>query len=143
PWTLHCSYPNSYFNYATPKFQPLEINDNEDIVISFSESTFKLSTLLSAMLSLILDDDLDTLRYKLINAGQGKVPSFKRYFWTNAGVNCDILKPGKNWQKGKVRIRVALEFCPDEPEVEQISTLTEPESPLDDLRRLINKEDTQ
>ncbi len=29
------------------------------------------------------------------------------------GVDCEILRPGKNWQKGKVKMR--LEFYPDEP----------------------------
>ncbi|MBO1065034.1 MULTISPECIES: KGK domain-containing protein [Nostocales] len=40
-----------------------------------------------------------------------------------------MLQPGKNWQKGKLRIKVTLQFCPDEPEIEEIK---EPESPLDE-----------
>ncbi|MEK0189747.1 KGK domain-containing protein, partial [Microcoleus anatoxicus] len=52
----------------------------------------------------------------------------------------------KGWQKGKVKIRVIVEFCPDEPEVEETSEnnqleIIPPESPLDDLRRqLLNHE---
>jgi hypothetical protein len=43
------------------------------------------------------------------------------------GLNCEVLKLGtKGWQKGKVRI--TLEFCPDEPE-----------SPLDDLRQQLKQ----
>lgn len=42
------------------------------------------------------------------------------------GVSYEVLRPGANWQKGKVRIR--LEFCPDEPE-----------SPLDDIRQTIKE----
>ena len=42
------------------------------------------------------------------------------------GLSCEVLRPGANWQKGKVRIR--LEFCPDEPE-----------SPLDDIRQTIKE----
>ncbi|MFM7406847.1 MAG: KGK domain-containing protein [Cuspidothrix sp.] len=53
--------------------------------------------------------------------------------WINKGVNYHILKPSKNWQSGKFRIKVTLEFCSDEPEVK------EPESPLDDLRRKTNQ----
>ena len=30
------------------------------------------------------------------------------------GLECEVLKPGSNWQKGKVKL--CLEFCPDEPE---------------------------
>ena len=58
--------------------------------------------------------------------------------------DCQLLKiGGKGWQKGKLKIqicrasskgshhKVCLEFCPDEP-IEQ-------ESPLDDLRKLVEK----
>jgi hypothetical protein len=63
--------------------------------------------------------------------------------WFNTGIDSEILKLGaKNWQKGKVRIRVSLEFCPDEPEIEEIVSnqleVAPPESPLDDLRRMMN-----
>jgi len=66
--------------------------------------------------------------------------------WFGEGVNCKSLKFGaKGWQKGKVRLRVSLEFCPDEPDVEEtpISNqpeVSQPESPLDDIRRMINQE---
>jgi len=53
--------------------------------------------------------------------------------WLGDGMDCEILKIGaKGWQKGKIKIRVSVEFCPDEPEI------TEPESPLDDIRRMAN-----
>lgn len=75
----------------------------------------------------------------------------------STNINCEILRLGaKSWQKGKLRIqvilertsignhhpsrqnvqldRVYLEFCPDQPEI------SEPESPLDDLRQMINQE---
>ncbi len=67
--------------------------------------------------------------------------------WFGNGINCEALKIGaKGWQKGKVKIRVIVEFCPDEPEVEETpennqSETSQPESPLDDLRRqLLNHE---
>ena len=44
------------------------------------------------------------------------------------GQECEILKAGsQGWQKGKLKIKVTLEFIPDEPEVES--------SPLDDIRQ--------
>ncbi|MBD2606552.1 KGK domain protein [Scytonema hofmannii FACHB-248] len=67
------------------------------------------------------------------------------------GKECEILRLGsKSWEKGKVRtqafieffptnttekakINFTIEFSPDEPEI------TEPESPLDDIRRMINE----
>jgi hypothetical protein len=49
-----------------------------------------------------------------------------------AGVSCKILKLGStNWQKGKLKLRVSLEFEPDEPEI--------PSSPLDDIRKEMNQ----
>jgi len=44
------------------------------------------------------------------------------------GLECEVLRPGSNWQKGKVRL--CLEFCPDQPE-----------SPLDDLRQNLQAAD--
>jgi hypothetical protein len=56
----------------------------------------------------------------------------------------------QGWKKGKMRIKlnVTIEFCPDEPEVKEIpenneSETSQPESPLDDLRRqLLNHENS-
>ncbi len=42
--------------------------------------------------------------------------------WFSDGIDCEVLKIGsKGWQKGKVKInlQVSLEFCPDEPEIEE------------------------
>ncbi len=70
----------------------------------------------------------------------------KLYFnenWYTKGTDCEILKIGaKDWQKGKVRIRVSVEFIPDEPEIEETAEITLPESPLDDIRRTINQENS-
>ncbi|HEY9804511.1 MAG TPA: KGK domain-containing protein [Leptolyngbyaceae cyanobacterium] len=54
--------------------------------------------------------------------------------WFDEGIDCEVLQPAtKGWQKGKLKLKVTLEFIPDEPIVEE-------ESPLDDLRRIINEE---
>ena len=50
--------------------------------------------------------------------------------WIDEGVQCEVLNLGANqWKKGKVRIKISFEFCPDEPEI------SEYESPLDEIRR--------
>ncbi|MBW4448085.1 MAG: hypothetical protein KME38_14765 [Spirirestis rafaelensis WJT71-NPBG6] len=57
--------------------------------------------------------------------------------WFKDGVPCEILKVNSNrWQKGKFRIKITLQFCLDEAEI------TQPESPLDDIRRKINEVST-
>ena len=66
--------------------------------------------------------------------------------WLGEGIDCEVLKFDSNtWQKGKVRVRVSLEFCPDEPELEQITQsndleINQTESPLDDIRRMMSKD---
>lgn len=66
--------------------------------------------------------------------------------WFEEGITCEVLKFDSNaWQKGKVRIKVTLEFCPDEPEIEEITQgsdleINQAESPLDDIRRMMNKD---
>ncbi|MEG4805313.1 KGK domain-containing protein [Microcoleus sp. ARI1-B5] len=63
------------------------------------------------------------------------------------GIAGKVLRFGsQGWQKGKIRVKICVEFCPDEPEAEQTpekneSETPKPESPLDDLRRqLLNQE---
>lgn len=54
--------------------------------------------------------------------------------WLDEGLDCEVLRLGaKKWQKGKLRIKVVAEFCPDEPEE------IESNSPLDDIRKTINE----
>ena len=71
--------------------------------------------------------------------------------WFGQGIDCEILRVGaQGWKKGKIRLKlnVTIEFSPDEPEVEEIpekneSETSQPESPLDDLRRqLLNHENS-
>ncbi|MGK7932773.1 MAG: KGK domain-containing protein [Microcystaceae cyanobacterium] len=62
-----------------------------------------------------------------INGGNEK----KTRKWCFDGVHCKLLSPKQRWRKGTIKI--SLEFIPDEPKI------TEPESPLDDIRREINQ----
>lgn len=114
-----------------------EILDSEqgDVVIDFDGYIFKVSQLYLALANLFLiAGGLYELNTQLESIQSRCLPSIENSEnWINKGVDCQILKPGKNWQSGKFRMKVTLEFCPDEPEI------IEPESPLDDLRRKINE----
>jgi hypothetical protein len=52
---------------------------------------------------------------------------------------CEVLKPYKGWQKGKIRIKLTIEFCPDEPEPIEENGHQDPnnstESPWDEIRQ--------
>ena len=52
--------------------------------------------------------------------------------WIEEGLDCEILKLGESsWKKGKVRVKMTIEFCPDEPELPVY------QSPLDEIYREI------
>ena len=52
--------------------------------------------------------------------------------WIEEGLDCEILKLGESsWKKGKVRVKMTIEFCPDEPETPVY------QSPLDEIYREI------
>lgn len=66
--------------------------------------------------------------------GFGAYDAQKTKNWFSEGIDCEIFQLGaKGWKKGKVRIRLSVEFLSDEPEPSQF------ESPLDDIRKKINE----
>ncbi|MCC3414096.1 MULTISPECIES: KGK domain-containing protein [unclassified Microcoleus] len=130
-------------------------NYGNDDVCSFGSTMFKVGTLTHVMQSATnchLENaltELFTTQGLAINTRKynSQLNCYEEQKWFGDGIDCEILKIGaKGWQKGKVKIRVIVEFCTDEPEVEETpennnSETSKPESPLDDLRRqLLNHE---
>jgi hypothetical protein len=61
--------------------------------------------------------------------------------WFNNGIDCEILNLGaKNWKKGRVKIKISVEFYVEEETDSSNKEVSEPESPLDDLRQMLNQE---
>ncbi|GBE90553.1 KGK domain-containing protein [Nostoc cycadae] len=132
---------------------------NDDEVLEFGSLLCKLgkfkqiiNSALSQNLSRIINDKLkeEGLNLKVRYAtGRRNSDGTNKYEltepnWYKGDVNCQILKIGTNkgWQNGKFRIKIILEFCADEAEIEQIPEITKSESPLDDLRRKIDEVDS-
>ncbi|MFE1743813.1 KGK domain-containing protein [Coleofasciculus sp. H7-2] len=106
-------------------------NCGNDDVLSFNDTLFKVGKIRYAVKLAFTEPRYvpDILYVALQQNGIQINPKF----WLNNGVDCEVLKLGaKSWQKGKFRIRVNVEFIPDELEIPQT------ESPLDDLRKMIN-----
>ncbi|AFY40707.1 KGK domain-containing protein [Nostoc sp. PCC 7107] len=105
----------------------------DDDVISSKEKLFKVGKFRETL------NHVFTQRLvNIVNATfqERKLPVTNTQEFLDSGLECEILKIGaKAWESGKIRIKIAVEFIPDEPEI------TEPESPLDDLRRLIHEDD--
>lgn len=121
-------------------FQPIE-HQNSNAVISFAnESTFKISNLMEKINSFFCHSILNNLPERLNKTGLGIPPSHKGSCssWSNYVV-AEILEPKSGeWKKGKMRMRVILEFCPDEPEEAESNLLQQNGSSLDDIRQNIS-----
>jgi hypothetical protein len=117
-------------------------SEDGDTVLSFSYSMFKLNEFMRSVQEALRNSGLDSLRKSLNN--RGGIPGNLSQ-WYIQGVDCELLKPGtKGWKKGKIKINISLEFSPDEPEPEELpvhhqANNSQPESPLDDIRRTMNQ----
>ena len=111
--------------------------DEDSLPILLSHPTFKVIELLKALVLSISRSD-----HIFLNAIRARQRSQNEIDEWIEGIKCEVLTcDGNGWQTGKVRL--TLEFIPDEPEVEEISASNQislPESPLDDLRQRINKD---
>lgn len=58
--------------------------------------------------------------------------------WMQGGIPCEILEPEKTWKKGRIRLKISLEFCPDEVELPKAEkNQAANQSTLDDIRQAI------
>lgn len=109
-----------------PNFEQLHGNkDREEIVVSSSCLLFKSGEFTSIATQAFREFCLDEIKKQLINNGKGTISLTKNNGtgynqWkklTEDGTDCEILGANtKGRKKGKVRIRVVLEFCPDDIE---------------------------
>lgn len=121
-------------------------NCNNDEVLACKDKVFKIGQIKEAVEKLFCGEFSQKLYDSLCSYGiqidpGGYLVSNKFYKynnrWFEEGIECEILKIGsKGWQQGKLRLKVTLEFISEEPEI------TNTESPLDDLRRMINEDNS-
>ncbi|MCT7989676.1 KGK domain-containing protein [Laspinema olomoucense] len=119
-------------------FEPLRADEvlsvENDLKILVGHPTFKVNELKQILINNL--QDYDSALFRKGNTDENLPGIF------TDGINAQVLKYGANgWQEGKIRIQISLEFCPDEPEDEEIPASnkwesSEPESPLDDIRRM-------
>jgi len=134
-------------------------NCGNDDALSLGNAMLKVEKLKETVNGVLTEYGLgETLSNSLsrqnLNIDVGLTTDKTRYLyekWFGEGIECEILRVGAHgWKKGKIKLKlnVTIEFCPDEPEVEDTpknnqSETSKPESPLDDLRRqLLNHENS-
>ncbi|MBD2306265.1 hypothetical protein H6G17_12150 [Chroococcidiopsis sp. FACHB-1243] len=100
-------------------------NCGEDDVISLCHQLFKFEYLKFTLKNQISSYNIETSFSNSLKIDiNSKHRCISAIDWFENGVNCEVLKIGsQGWRKGKVKIniQVSLEFCPDEPEIEQIN----------------------
>ena len=118
------------------QFKQIEHKDSQAVISFKNETTFKISSLVKKINGLFIKSVLNNLSEELKQSGLGTPPNHQGNW--NQGVEAEILEPmsGK-WKKGKMRMRVILEFCPDEPE-EIIDDLHQDNNSLDDIRQTMS-----
>ena len=120
------------------KFKILERKESNAVVSFSNGTTFKVSKFMETINNFFQQLILSKLSEQLRQTNLGS-PINPRQLWNNsAGMEAEILEPQSgDWKKGKVRMRVILEFCPDEPEEIKDSNLHNNVNSLDDIRQTI------
>ena len=120
------------------KIMAIEYNDyfknlRDDDVISLSEKLYKLGEVKDSINDFIESGEYNQMPYYLSEKFQRDKIEVSHQDSLNLladGVDSEILKiAADGWKKGKLKIRVIVEFIPDEPEI------LEYQSPLDEIRR--------
>ena len=134
-------------------------NCNDDDIISFNDEICKIKKIREATKDYFFSHSNKYINYRCeklnINISifeiietvtvNGKICTrkFTQNLFSN-GKECQILKEGKRWQTGKLRVKLTLEFCPDEPEVIENNAYQDvdgiAESPLDEIRQQLTYE---
>lgn len=127
------------------EFKSIQCNDGD--VLDFGGNTYKIAKFKQAMdtsLNSTLEDTLNEELNEELNREGVEIKESQNVNWFQAGIDCEILTLGsQSWKKGKVKIKISVEFYVEEEDIQitnsNNSQITEPESPLDDLRRIINE----
>ena len=121
---------------------------NDDDVLEFKHKLFKFGQLKNALNSAFGGSErLAKELYEILKeSGIEIVPTIHGYYhsnqknpsivpkyqaWFQEGIEVAALKASSSsgWQKGNMKIKVSVEFIPDEPEIPEY------QSPLDEIRR--------
>ncbi|MEL6460136.1 MAG: KGK domain-containing protein [Cyanobacteria bacterium J06636_27] len=126
--------------------------DCDDDVVSFEKDAFKVSRLKELAIRQVRKETHyynKHLRKNIPNFSGFSIgeENFKfNYTKFETIKDCQILQAnGKGWQKGKINIEVGISIDTDKPDLVNLKFFpeqpTEPESPLDDIREMIQVTD--
>jgi hypothetical protein len=101
-----------------------KILEDGETAISIPFNMFKHKELIDFVGEAFRHGGLNRLGEIIWDKNRGKIPleqsDVSRNAWFEDGIECEILKPNSpRWQKGRVRIKITIEFCPDEQTLEE------------------------
>lgn len=112
------------------QFKQIEQETSQAVVSFPNGTTFRINKFMEKINIFFRNNFLKNLSSQLKQDGIGTPPDYQGSW--NKSVEAEILEPTSGeWKKGKMRMRVMLEFCPDEPE--EINN-----NSLDDIRQTIH-----
>ncbi|BCL39050.1 KGK domain-containing protein [Nostoc sp. MS1] len=125
------------------KFKPISCNGDD--VLEVGENIYKISKLLQTL----NQASNSSLAYKLQQelSSQGvNIQQSHSEIWFSEGLDCKILNLGSSsWKQGKLKFNISVEFYVEQESVTTNNIhleISQPESPLDDLRRLIKEDNS-
>lgn len=105
---------------------PIELkNCHDDDILSFDNEVCKISKFRQKLWDSLAEYSrplVHTLKEKL--GGIHDLSITPNQDWFCVGKECEILKPSKKWQNGKIKFKLILQFCPDQPQSLDENSLT-------------------
>ncbi|GAB4532644.1 MAG: hypothetical protein Tsb0014_17270 [Pleurocapsa sp.] len=118
-------------------FKQIEHEDSKAVVSFDNGTTFKVKHFMEKLNNFLNQNVFNNLSEQLKEVGLGRPPNYQVHW--NKSVKAEILEPESGrWQKGQMRIRVVLEFCPDEPEEIKNDISKQDNHSLNDIRQTIS-----
>ena len=101
----------------------------ENDVVDFNSNTYRVQKIIDSLSEQVRSQLGQSLNHQLSRQGI-KIHQYASCF--TSGMDCQVLRVDRpNWQKGKFKLNISMEFIPEDPEPEE-------KSELDAVRETIN-----
>jgi hypothetical protein len=113
---------------------------SDDDVISLSRKFYKVENIKTGLNNFLFEEsnNMSSASHNLSNIFKSagiSINSDESLALLTNGTDSEILKVASNgWKKGKLKLKMTIEFIPDEPEIQDESESNQYISPLDEIR---------
>ena len=108
---------------------------SDDDVISLYGKLYKVEALKTELTEFLESEGEPSASYPLSQMLSIRIDQQQTLALLTEGTESEILKVASSgWTKGRFKLKMALEFIPDEPEIQDKSESTEYKLPIDEIR---------